>query len=159
MKNIIEEFYDAFYNLDADRMVKCYHKDIIFEDPAFGILKGEKAKNMWRMICNSQKGKGFKITYNVQPFELNNAKAYWEAFYTFSQTGRKVHNIISASFVLKDGLIIKHTDNFNLHKWAKQALGLKGFLLGKTKFFKKKLNQQTNKLLNEYEMNYAQQCI
>lgn len=156
MRNIIETFYEAFHNLDAEKMVSLYHPDIEFEDPVFGKLKGDRAKNMWRMLCYSQKGKDFRISYNVSHFEHENAKANWEAFYTFSQTGRKVHNRISASFILNDGLIIKHSDNFNIHTWSKQALGLKGFLIGNTSFFKKKLNLQINKLLDDFERNYVQ---
>jgi len=52
---------------------------------------------------------------------------------------------------LAASLIIKHTDDFNLHNWAKQALGFKGLLLGKTNFFKKKLHQTTGKLLAKLE--------
>ena len=49
--------------------------------------------------------------------------AHWEAWYSFSKTGRKVHNIVEAEFEFKDSKIIKHTDTFNLHKWASQAMG------------------------------------
>lgn len=151
MKQLLETFYTAFKNLDAESMVNCYHDEVVFEDPAFGILKGDHAKNMWRMLCKSQKGKDFKITFSN--IEANDYKgsAHWEAFYTFSKTGRKVHNVIEAHFEFKDGKIIKHTDDFNLHKWAKQAMGFKGLLLGNTKFFKVKLNAQTNHLLSRFE--------
>ena len=46
MSNIIQNFYEAFHNLDAETMVSFYHPDIEFEDPAFGKLNGERAKNM-----------------------------------------------------------------------------------------------------------------
>ncbi len=46
MKEQIELFYSAFDNLDAEKLVAQYHEDIIFEDPAFGVLKGDRAKNM-----------------------------------------------------------------------------------------------------------------
>ncbi|MCK5103475.1 MAG: nuclear transport factor 2 family protein [Cyclobacteriaceae bacterium] len=39
MKHIIEKFYKAFENLDAEGMIACYHKEIEFEDPAFGIFR------------------------------------------------------------------------------------------------------------------------
>ena len=151
MKNIIENFYTAFANLDAEGMVACYHEDVVFEDPAFGMLKGEKAKNMWRMLCSSQKGKDF--TVNFSNIEMSNlgGKAYWEAFYTFSKTGRKVHNKIKAEFKFKDGKIIEHIDTFDLYRWSRQALGFTGFLMGWTTFFKKKLNSQTNMLLSKFE--------
>ncbi|WP_439151156.1 nuclear transport factor 2 family protein [Winogradskyella sp.] len=62
------------------------------------------------------KNKDFKVVYSNIKTNGNNASAHWEAFFTFSKTGRKVHNKIDASFEFKDGLIIKHTDGFNLHK-------------------------------------------
>jgi ketosteroid isomerase-like protein len=151
MNDQIEQFYTAFQNQDAEKMVACYHDDIVFEDPAFGILKGEKAKNMWRMLCANSKD--LNITFSNVETNENSGKAHWEARYTFSKTGRKVHNVIDAEFEFSNGKIIKHNDNFDLHKWAKQALGFKGLLLGGTSFFKKKLNQQTNSLLTKFEQN------
>lgn len=151
MKHVIETFYNAFNNLDAETMVSCYHSDIVFEDPAFGILKGERAGNMWRMLCNSQKNQDFKVTFSNINVTEHDGSATWEAFYTFSKTGRKVHNIIEARFEFKDGKIIKHTDVFNLYRWSKQALGVKGFILGKTLFFQNKLKTQTNRLLDKFE--------
>lgn len=153
MKNLIDTFYTAFSNLDAITMAACYHDDIVFEDPAFGVLRGEHAKNMWHMLCRSQKDKDFNVTYSEVKSNTTEGSAKWEAKYTFSKTGRKVHNKINAQFEFKDGLIIKHTDTFNLHKWAKQALGFKGLLIGNTSFFKKKLQQQTEALLNKFESN------
>ncbi|OUS00024.1 limonene-1,2-epoxide hydrolase [Flavobacteriales bacterium 33_180_T64] len=151
MNVLIEKFYIAFNQLDAETMASCYHEDIIFEDPAFGVLTGKHAGNMWRMLCESQKGKDFKTTYSEVNTNEFVGSAKWEAFYTFSKTGRKVHNKIQAHFEFKDGKIIKHTDTFNLHAWSKQAIGFKGLLLGGTGFFKKKLNQQTNYLLSKFE--------
>ncbi len=151
MQKLIETFYEAFAKLDADTMVSCYHDDVIFEDPAFGVLKGERAKNMWRMLCESQKGGNFVVEYSKIEADSEKGTAHWEAHYHFSQTGRKVHNIIDAEFTFKDGKIITHTDRFNLHSWAKQAMGFKGLLLGGTGFFKGKLNAQTNHLLSKFE--------
>ena len=151
MRNIIEEFYEAFSSLDAENMVKYYHPDVVFQDPAFGELKADRAKNMWRMLCHSQKGKGFKVKYQVIDFNKEKASAQWDAFYTFSQTGRKVHNKIFASFVIENGLIMEHIDEFNLYNWSKQAMGIKGYFLGNTSFFRNKLQQKTNLLLNEFE--------
>ena len=57
----------------------------------------------------------FKVT--------SEASAHWELRYIFSNTGRKVHNMIDASFELKDVEIIKHKDVFSLHRWAKTGAG------------------------------------
>ncbi|MEM6515755.1 MAG: nuclear transport factor 2 family protein [Bacteroidota bacterium] len=151
MQTLIEKFYNSFQALDAEGMVECYHENIVFEDPAFGVLKGERAKNMWRMLCESQKGKDFKITFSEINGDDHTGSALWQAFYTFSKTNRKVHNVIQAKFEFKDGKIIKHTDNFDLYTWSKQAMGLKGVLLGRTGFFKNKLKQSTSKMLDKFE--------
>ncbi len=146
-KELIHTFYSAFQELDAEKMASCYHEDIIFHDPAFGELRGIHASNMWRMLCENQKGKGMVINFEIR----SDNSAHWEPIYTFSKTGRKVHNVIDAEFEFKDGLIIKHTDHFNLHRWASQALGLSGKIVGWTPFFRKKLRSQTTSLLKRYE--------
>lgn len=53
MKSLIDTFYTAFQKKDATTMISCYHRDIIFWDPAFGELKGEDATAMWRMLCGN----------------------------------------------------------------------------------------------------------
>ena len=53
-------------------------------------------------------------------------------------------------FKFKDGLIIKHTYIFNLPKWVRQAMGLNGLIVGGFSFFKSKLNQHSNHLLEKY---------
>ena len=146
----INKFYSAFANLDAETMVSFYHDDVVFEDPAFGVLNGENAKNMWRMLCSSQNGKGFKVVFDQVHADDTKGSAHWEAYYNFSRTGRKVHNIIDATFEFQDGKIIKHTDHFDLYRWSRQALGIQGLLLGWTPMFKKKLQSQTNGLLKQY---------
>ncbi len=151
MKDVIEDFYQAFAALDAERMVAHYHDDITFEDPAFGELHGEKAKNMWRMLCHSQKGKDFRVSASDIAFDGEMGIARWEAHYTFTQTGRRVHNIIHATFRFQGGKIIDHRDRFDSWRWARQALGLKGLLIGWTPFFRKGLQAQTARLLAKFE--------
>lgn len=154
MQTIIETFYEAFKNSDSKGMNACYHEDIEFCDPAFGVLKGADAKAMWTMLCKN--GKDVKVEYSNIKADEHKGSAHWEAWYTFSQTGRKVHNIIEAEFEFKDGKIIKHTDHFHLRNWAKQALGFKGFLLGGTSFFQGKLQAQTNRMLAKFQKSEAQ---
>jgi ketosteroid isomerase-like protein len=148
-ENVIDNFYSAFSKGDADAMVACYDNEIIFRDPAFGELKGMQAKNMWRMLVRNSKG-DLKITYSRLRADEKTGSANWIAVYAFSKTGRRVVNKISAKFEFKNGKITKHTDEFNLWKWAGQALGWKGYLLGWSPFMKKKIQQQALALLNKY---------
>src|SRR5438270_6048370 len=109
---LIKKFYLAFANADADGMVMCYHDKIQFEDPAFGILKGEDAKNMWRMLVGRSKGQ-IKISFGNVEANEKTGSARWRAEYVFADTGRKVVNEITAEFEFSDGKIIKHRDHFS----------------------------------------------
>jgi len=151
-KEIIAAFYQAFEQHKAESMISHYADDVVFEDPAFGILHGERARDMWRMLISSQKGKDFKVVCSSLTATPTGGTAHWKATYTFSKTGRKVVNEVDAVFEIIDGKIIKHTDTFNLHKWARQAMGIKGWLLGGTGLFKKKLRSQTNAMLSKWEL-------
>lgn len=148
IQNIARTFYAAFQVCDTEKMKSCYHPELRFEDPAFGELDFVRATTMWKMLCES--AKDLKIDYTVLNEKDDIIISQWVAHYTFSATKRPVKNIIIAKMIIKDGLIIDHYDSFNLHKWAKQALGFKGWLLGGTAFFKNKLHSQTNRQLDKY---------
>lgn len=146
--SLLTKFYTAFKNKDSKTMEECYHADITFEDPAFGVLKGERAGKMWEMLCSS--GKDMTLDFSNIEANENTGKAHWEAHYTFLATGKKIHNIIDAQFEFKDGKIIKHTDSFSFKNWSKQAFGFLGTLIGGTSFFKTKFNKQANSLLDKH---------
>lgn len=103
---------------------------------------------MWRMLCD--RGKDLKIEWSGLETTEDTGRAHWEARYTFSATGRKVHNRIDASFEFEDGLIRTHRDRFDLWAWAGQALGLKGKLLGWTPMVRKAIQTQAGKALATY---------
>jgi len=146
--DLINKFYESFANADVVGMVNCYDNNIVFSDPAFGELKGSDAKNMWRMLLS--RSKDIKITFDNVKADDKTGSANWRAEYVYSQTGREVINKISAQFEFQNGKIIKHTDRFNLWRWTQQALGWKGYFLGWSLFMKKKIQKQTNQLLNLY---------
>ena len=150
-EQIVFDFYTAFQNLDAEKMVSHYEKSILFEDPAFGELHGEGAKNMWRMLCKN--AQDLNITFSIIGSKENKVTAHWDAEYTFSRTGKLVKNSIDATFTLQNSKIIDHRDHFDLWKWSRQALGVSGLLLGWSPFFKKKLHQSTNSMLQKFNSN------
>lgn len=147
---LITKFYTAFANADAKTMAECYHPKVHFIDPAFGLLKEEQVSKMWEMLLIKSKG-NLKIEFsNVKADEFAGS-ANWVATYNFSKTNRNVVNRIAAEFSFQDGLIIKHTDNFDVWKWSKQAFGPTGYLLGWTGFFQKKVQQQALSSLRKFE--------
>ena len=146
---LIRKFYEAFARADAEGMVRCYAPNVTFTDPAFGELHGDEAKAMWRMLIESSKGQ-LSLTFDNVKADDKTGSANWVAHYTFSQTGRKVVNRIAARFEFQDGLIVRHTDHFDLWKWSRQALGLPGYLLGWTPFMKNKIQQRARRQLAKY---------
>lgn len=148
-ERIIENFYTAFQQGDADAMAACYHPDVEFEDPAFRKLKGAEVSSMWRMLLERGKGE-IEISFYEVEADDNTGAATWEAIYFFSKTKRKVHNIIQASFEFQDGKIIKHTDVFSFWRWSRMALGPIGLLLGWTPFLQNKVSKTSRGLLAVY---------
>jgi hypothetical protein len=61
-----------------------------------------------------------------------------------------VHNAIQAAFQFRGGLIVQHIDRFDLYAWARQALGLKGVLLGWTPFVQRAIRAQAMRGLDSF---------
>ena len=140
---LITRFYQAFQRLDAQAMADCYTTDVVFSDPVFGELRGQNAADMWRMLTS--RAKDFSLTFDqVQA-------AHWVATYVFGQTGATVVNDIQARFVFRDGKICEHHDHFDLWRWSRQALGLKGLLLGWTPLVQNAIRAQAKKGLKAFQ--------
>jgi hypothetical protein len=129
-EQVINKFYEGFRARDAEAMCSCYHPDIEFSDAVFRNLKGTKATGMWSMLC--ARAEDLAVTFGEVRADGTHGSAHWEAIYTFSGTGRRVHNVIEASFEFSDGLIIRHVDRFSFWKWSGMALGPAGLFLGWT---------------------------
>lgn len=126
--DLIRSFYAAFQRRDHQAMAACYAPGAEFQDPVFGELHDWKIAAMWRMLC--ERATDLELSSDRIVADESQGSARWEARYTFSATGRPVHNMIEASFRFADDRIIRHVDQFDLYRWARQALGVKGLLLG-----------------------------
>jgi ketosteroid isomerase-like protein len=127
-EQVIRDFYSAFAARDAAGMARCYHADVLFSDPAFPMLRGDEATAMWAML--TARGKDLELTLIDASADEHGGRATWEARYTFSQSGRPVHNRINALFAFRDGKIVRHIDRFSFWRWSAQALGPIGALFG-----------------------------
>ncbi|HVT37003.1 MAG TPA: nuclear transport factor 2 family protein, partial [Nevskiaceae bacterium] len=103
-------------------------------------LHGPRAGAMWQMLC--ARAKDLRVEASNISADDRRGSAHWQAWYPFSATGRRVHNIIDADFEFRDGLIVRHVDRFDFHRWAGQALGLAGKLLGGTSLLQNKVRAQ-----------------
>ncbi|WP_103102881.1 nuclear transport factor 2 family protein [Pseudomonas sp. LFM046] len=145
---LITRFYQAFQRLDAETMASCYSPDVHFSDPVFTDLNGAEAADMWRMLAS--RAQQFSLTFDGVEADDLTGRANWVATYLFSQTGRMVENRIQARFLFSDGKIIEHHDSFDLWRWARQALGGKGLLLGWLPAVQNAIRKQAAKGLAAY---------
>jgi hypothetical protein len=146
---LLVAFYEAFSKRDFDTMNKIYNPEhAVFYDPVFQHLNARDVRKMWKMLC--LRGKDLTIKYQVISADDETGKAHWDAYYTFSGTGKKVINQVNSAFVFKDGLVVNHKDEFDLYGWCKQAFGLIGWLLGWTTWFKSKIRQRAKSSLDQF---------
>ncbi len=127
-ESLIREFYAAFARRDAEAMARCYHDEVFFSDPAFPRLHGEEARDMWRMLL--ARAADLEVALEEAGADAEGGRARWTARYTFTRTGRPVVNRVEALFAFRDGRIARHYDRFPFWRWASQALGPAGRLLG-----------------------------
>lgn len=145
----IQQFYTAFQQLDYKTMQACYHEEAVFNDPVFGLLDVASARAMWEMLCT--RAKDFSLQYNnIKLLDEEYATCDWVATYLFTKTGRRIVNKITAHMQFKDGLIIGHTDAFDIYRWCRQAFGFTGLLFGWTSFMHRKIQRQANEGLIKF---------
>ena len=143
---LLRRFYESFARLDGEAMAACYAPDVRFSDPVFPDLQGDRAGAMWKMLTG--RAKDLKVEASGFRADDRTGEAHWEAWYSFSATGRKVHNIIDARFEFRDGLIVRHDDTFDFWRWSRQALGVPGVLLGWSPMLRNKVRAQAAKGLD-----------
>ncbi len=145
---LIQQFYTCFQARDAAGMRDCYHPDIVFSDPVFGRLHGPEAGAMWQMLCSH--ADDLVLTVSRIQADANMGSAHWEADYTYGKARRPVHNVIDAAFVFRDGLILQHTDTFDVWKWSRMALGPVGLLLGWTPMLQTSIRKSARQGLDAF---------
>lgn len=147
-EQLLTRFYEAFLQRDAATMTSCYHPEATFTDEAFVNLDYAQTVAMWEML--SSRATNFSLTFSDVKADDVRGKAHWEPIYTFTATGRLVHNVIDSEFEFKDGKIWKQRDRFDFYKWARQAFGPMGIVLGWTSFLKNKVQTEAAKALQKF---------
>ncbi|SOD71403.1 SnoaL-like protein [Jatrophihabitans sp. GAS493] len=145
-EELIHRFYRALNDKDAETMGACYADTATFTDPAFGRLNATEVRGMWSMLLG--RSKDLRAELSGVRADDDTGAAHWDAYYTFG--ARKVHNSIDATFGFRDGLIIEHTDVFDWPRWAGQALGIGGRLLGRTSYLHEKARATARQQLDAY---------
>jgi ketosteroid isomerase-like protein len=146
---LVRRLYDALGRKDGDAMAACYTKDAWFSDPVFPSLRGDEVGAMWRMLCAGATDLRVEVS-DVRCDDVRGS-AHWEAWYTFSRTGRPVHNVGEARYVFRDGLVERHEDAFDFPRWAAQALGWVGRLFGRMHQVKDKVRKDARRRLAGFQ--------
>ena len=128
-------------------MAACYTSDARFSDPVFE-LEGAAIGSMWMMFC--ERGGDLELTWRDIRADERTGSAHWEPRYTFTVTGRKVHNVIDAAFTFRDGRIATHRDSFDLWRWSRMAIGPKGLVLGWAPFVRNTIREQGRRNLDTW---------
>lgn len=137
----INRFYTAFQQLDYRTMQSCYHPDAVFSDPVFGLLDVHETKAMWEMLCT--RATNFSLRYEqIRLLDDEYSTCNWTCSYTFLPTGRTVVNKSRAHMQFRNGLIVGHTDAFDIYRWSRQAFGVRGWLFGWTNFMHRRIQVQ-----------------
>ncbi len=145
---LVARFYTSLQKSDIAGIKSCYTPDAVYWDPVFRELRGERAIAMWDMLC--ERGDELRVEFGDVQADDDSGSARWEARYTFSWTGRPVHNLIASNFRFVDGRIREQRDTFDVHRWAGMALGAPGRLLGWTPPLRSVLHRQSAKLIDDF---------
>lgn len=143
----LQRYFGAFAARDGDGMAACYAAPARFHDPVFD-LTGEAVGAMWRMLCS--RAHDLRIESRNLVADAVSGSADWEARYTFSATGRLVHNVVHSSFDFLEGRIIAQTDHFDFWRWSRQALGPAGWILGWTPMLRHKMQTAARERLEAF---------
>jgi ketosteroid isomerase-like protein len=145
---LIQRFYSAFARRDGAAMAECYAANAQFSDPVFINLRGQEPGAMWRMLTGRAADLEVKLVEHHTDGDRGSAR--WLADYTFSATGRSVHNDVRAEFRFEQGLICEHRDSFSLYAWSRQAIGPVGLMLGWTPILQSRLRRTARESLDEF---------
>lgn len=145
---LIERFYSAFGRREGEAMAACYAPDATFSDPVFPGLSGREAGAMWRML--TARSTDLEIELVDHEAGDDSGSARWRASYTFTQTARQVDNDVHATFRFRGGFIADHRDQFAFYRWARQALGPPGLLLGWTPMLQASVRRRARAGLDEF---------
>ena len=135
---LLTRFYDALSRRDGETMAAAYSPDAVFEDEVYR-LKGADVGKMWKGLMS--RAKTLTVSYTIARAAAGSGTVEWTARYVFPGGGPVV-NVILSELELADGKIVRQRDRFDFPRWAAQALGWKGKLLGRFEWFRRAVSRE-----------------
>ena len=126
---LLQRLFTALDHHDHSTMAACYHPAATFRDIAFNLSGQGEIHAMWQMICETS---DIRATFEVLHADDVEGRVALVDHYTFSDTSRKVRNVIDSTFRFQKGVIVQHRDHCDPRAWAEMAFpgGVRGFLAG-----------------------------
>jgi len=147
-EKLLRSFFASLDRSDAPGMCKCYQRGVFFSNPIYHSLKSWEAAAMWHMLCEN----ATEINVDVSEIRADHdgGVAKWEIRYVYGDSGKVVDCSVTSRFKFFQGKIVRQADDFDLWRWIRMALGIKGALLGWSPGFQKKLRKTARRRLKQY---------
>jgi ketosteroid isomerase-like protein len=150
---LLERFYTGLQRSDIAAVRACYAPDVVYSDPVFRELRGDRALAMWEMIFS--RDEPMEVSFSDISADDETGSGRWEARYVFTKSGREVRNAIDSRFRFAGGRIVEHRDTFSVYKWASMALGPVGRLAGWSPPLRASLHKESAKMLDRFQASSA----
>ena len=140
-REVLTRFYDALSRRDGETMASLYSPDASFEDEIYR-LRGEDVGKMWRGLMS--RAKTLTVSYTIAKAGAGDGTVEWTARYDYPGGGPVV-TVILSGLELAGGKIVRQRDRFDFPRWAAQALGTKGKLLGRFEWVRRVVSREAAK--------------
>jgi len=134
----LTRFFEAFTQRDGETMARLYTPDATFEDPIFR-LRGAEIGTMW--VGLMRRSRDWSLAYTIAQAKQRSGVVEWTARYRFGGK-MPVVNVVLSEIELENGLISRQVDQFDFRRWAAQALGTPGKLLGRFEWFRRGVSRK-----------------
>ena len=138
--SIVNLFFASLKSRNIEKMMEIYHSKIIYSDPLYGLLKQEDVIKRWQLLLEENVIEDIQIM-DIKEYDDEYAMAHWNCTFYYTITQKKVTLSIKSFFKIENNLIIEQSDAYRLSKFISKAYGIKGLLLGWTKFMQHRVKK------------------
>lgn len=150
----IVDLYAAFKRLDPAAMQAAYAPGARFSTPLFQLQGAGEIGAMWALLCDAIDRRSldpWRIDIEDVEATAQRGRARWQPHWRIRSSGRVVQGQADAEFSFdKHGRILSHDERFSVWHWSRQALGLRGALLGWTPLWRRQIGAWARQALRDH---------
>lgn len=151
---VIQSYFKHLQARNAASLWQCYASNIVYSDPVYGWMEGDKVKARWEYFCAH--ADALQLTWGaVTVLDDEYFTCEWTAQYTQRETGRTIKFPCKSFFRLKDYKIIEQSDAYRLSSLIAQTDGWKGFWFGWTGYMKRFVQKRALQALASFSSHGA----